>query len=125
MPLAHFSRDGRARLGKVFGDRVVDLTVAAPELPATIKAFLEAGETAVEAFHAVEDSPVAFALGDIELLPPVPNPEKYLAIGMNYREHVAEAKEAGVDTPPYQLWFNKQVSCIVGPYDNVIKPDVS
>lgn len=125
MPLVRFSYDGRARLGKLFSDHVVDLTNAAPNLPTTVIDFLAAGESAREAFDAVGDGKVAIPLADLRLLPPVPRPEKYLGIGMNYRDHAAEAARAGVATPPFQVWFNKQVSCIVGPFDDVIKPRVS
>jgi 2-keto-4-pentenoate hydratase/2-oxohepta-3-ene-1,7-dioic acid hydratase in catechol pathway len=44
---------------------------------------------------------------------------------MNYREHAKEAEALGIPTPPSQLWFNKQVSCITGPFDPVIYPAVS
>lgn len=125
MPLVRFSYDGRARLGKLFSDHVVDLTNAAPNLPTTVIDFLAAGESAREAFDAVGDGKVAIPLADLRLLPPVPRPEKYLGIGMNYRDHATEAARAGVATPPFQVWFNKQVSCIVGPFDDVIKPRVS
>jgi 2-keto-4-pentenoate hydratase/2-oxohepta-3-ene-1,7-dioic acid hydratase in catechol pathway len=126
MPLVHFSLGGRARLGKLFGNRIVDLSVAAPELPAAASDFLAAGKQALDLFHAVDDvSNAIIDLADVRLLPPVPQPEKYLGIGMNYRDHAAEAIRAGVETPPYQLWFNKQVSCITGPFDDVVKPNVS
>lgn len=126
MPLVNFLHDGRARLGKLFGDHVVDLSVVAPRLPANASDFLAAGEEALGLFHAVDDVRSASVdLTNVRLLPPVPRPEKYLGIGMNYRDHAAEAIKAGVETPPYQLWFNKQVSCIAGPFDDVVKPSVS
>ena len=126
MPLARFSHDGRTRLGKVFGDHLVDLAVAAPDLPADIVAFLEQGEAALDAFRAVADDPAAsLPLDQVHLLAPVPNPEKFLAIGMNYREHAAEAERGGVATSSYQVWFNKQSSCIAGPFDDVEMPRVS
>ena len=126
MPLVYFSQGGSNRLGKLFDDHIVDLSVAAPELPDTITGFLKAGQSALDAFHSVEDqSDGQLALTEIELLPPVPNPEKYLGIGMNYADHAAEAKKGGVETTSYQMWFNKQVSCITGPFNDVVKPDVS
>lgn len=126
MPLASFSHDGRTRLGKVFGDELIDLSVAAPQLPKTVRAFLEAGQPALEALRAVpNDGEGRLRLADVHLLAPVPNPEKFLGIGMNYREHAAEAARGGMETPPHQLWFNKQVSCITGPFDNVDLPRVS
>lgn len=101
MPLVNFVQDGRARLGKLFGDRIVDLSIAAPDLPAAIIEFLEAGDAAVAAFKAVDDDRLAsLPLKDVRLLPPVPRPGKFLGIGMNYRDHAAEASKAGLETPP-------------------------
>ena len=50
------------------------------------------------------------------MLAPLERPEKFLAIGMNYRKHIEEAKRLGVAAPTNQFWFNKQTSCIVGPF---------
>lgn len=126
MPLVHFAHAGHCRLGKLFGDHVVDLSVVAPHLPDTVIGFLEAGQPALDVFRAVPDGGEGvLPLDAIRLLAPVPRPEKYLGIGMNYADHAAEARKGGVETTAYQLWFNKQVSCITGPFDDVVKPAVS
>lgn len=126
MPLASFSHEGRTQLGKVFGDHLVSLAAAAPNLPGDVIGFLQAGSAAVTAFTAVEDRADArIPLAEVRLLPPIPAPEKFLGIGMNYRAHAAEAAKGGMDVPPDQVWFNKQVSCIGGPYDDVVMPKVS
>lgn len=126
MPLAVFTQGNEPRLGKVFGDALIDLSVAAPDLPTTIVGFLEGGNKARAVYDRVtEGSGSLIALSDVTLLPPVPQPEKFLAIGMNYADHGEEAKKLGVEVPPYQLWFNKQVSCINGPFDDVVLPKVS
>jgi 2-keto-4-pentenoate hydratase/2-oxohepta-3-ene-1,7-dioic acid hydratase in catechol pathway len=65
-----------------------------------------------------------FALNAVKLEAPVNDPQKYLAIGLNYKAHAEEAKAAGVPIPTSQLWFNKQVSCITGPYDPIEYPGV-
>ena len=44
---------------------------------------------------------------------------------MNYHDHAEEARKAGMTVPAHQLWFNKQVTCINGPYDPIYKPRVS
>ena len=126
MPLAVFSRDGGPpRLGKVFGDSLVDLSSVAA-LPGTVVEFLEAGAPALEAFKAVEeDGPGRLPLSGVRLHAPVPRPEKFLAIGMNYKEHAEEARQLGVDVPQWQVWFNKQVSCVNGPFEDVVLPAVT
>jgi 2-keto-4-pentenoate hydratase/2-oxohepta-3-ene-1,7-dioic acid hydratase in catechol pathway len=127
MPLARFSTaSSPPRLGKVFDDVLIDLSVATPDLPSNMRDFLAAGESALDAFRSVgPDAPGRVARSDARLHAPLPDPQKFLAIGMNYREHVKEAREGGFAVPEKQLWFNKQVSCIVGPYDDVELPRVS
>jgi len=51
-------------------------------------------------------------LADVRLEAPVRHPPKYLAIGLNYADHV---KEAGMEAPKNPLFFNKQATCVVGP----------
>ena len=53
---------------------------------------------------------------------PVLHPPKFLAIGLNYADHV---KESGLDTPPFPVFFNKQSTCVVGPTDPFHLPRVS
>ena len=46
-------------------------------------------------------------------------------MGLNFQEHIEEVRKRGVEVSDYQLWFNKQVSCINGPFDNIEIPKVS
>ncbi|RDD69821.1 fumarylacetoacetate hydrolase family protein [Paracoccus versutus] len=126
MPLAAYSTTGEIRLGKVFGDHLVDIASIDPDFPRTIKAFLETGEAARTAFERIsEGDGTPIPLRDVTLHAPIPDPEKFLAIGLNYADHGAEANKLGMATPEYQIWFNKQVSCITGPFNNVVAPRVS
>jgi 2-keto-4-pentenoate hydratase/2-oxohepta-3-ene-1,7-dioic acid hydratase in catechol pathway len=63
-----------------------------------------------------------FPLGEVTIEAPIADPGKYLAIGMNYQSHVDEAAAAGVTAPKTQIWFNKQVTCINGPFADVEVP---
>jgi 2-keto-4-pentenoate hydratase/2-oxohepta-3-ene-1,7-dioic acid hydratase in catechol pathway len=62
-----------------------------------------------------------YDLEDIRLLAPV-QPRKFLAIGLNYADHIAEL---GMQAPQFPIFFNKQVTCVVGPHDDVHMPRVS
>jgi 2-keto-4-pentenoate hydratase/2-oxohepta-3-ene-1,7-dioic acid hydratase in catechol pathway len=64
------------------------------------------------------------ALADVRLLAPVPRPPKFLAIGLNYADHVAESATI-LDKPEHQLWFNKQSTCVIGPGDAIHVPRAS
>lgn len=129
MKLARYSsdtRDSRITIGAVQGDRVYDIVQLVPEAPRSIRELLAAGaplRTRID--EALRTATGGVPLAAVRLLAPVPDAQKYLAIGMNYHDHAEEAARAGVPVPKNQLWFNKQVSCITGPYDPIYKPRVS
>ncbi len=124
MKLVTYRHDGIVSIGKVEGGDVIDFPRNDASLPGTMLELLQAGPAAMAKARAVR-GPHTAPLAQVELLAPLPNPSKYLAIGMNYRKHVAEAATLGVQTPPAQVWFNKQVSCINGPSGDVHLPRVS
>ena len=57
--------------------------------------------------------------GNPRLGPCVARPSNFIAIGLNYADHAAEA---GLSVPPEPVIFNKASSCICGPNDNTIIP---
>lgn len=126
MKLARFSIDGTTSIGVVQGDRVIELSLILPGAPATIREVLAAGPALLQQIAAAMPKSVAgHALSDVHLEAPIPDAQKYMAIGMNYHDHAEEAARAGIAVPKNQLWFNKQVSCITGPFDPIYKPRVS
>lgn len=120
MKLARFTVDGRTCLGKVVGDQVIDISAAVPDVGGSMRLLLDQLDALRGAIEAV-DAP-SFALAQVTLEAPIADPQKYLAIGMNYQDHADEAAAAGKPVPTSQLWFNKQVSCINGPFSDVEVP---
>lgn len=120
MKLTRFTVEGRTRLGKVVDDRIIDISTAAPDAGHSMRLLLEQLESLRPAIEAL-DAP-SFALVDVVLEAPIADPRKYLAIGMNYQSHVDEAEAAGKTAPKTQIWFNKQVTCINGPFSDVDVP---
>ena len=126
MKLVTFTHDGRTRIGVAVDDAVIDLSKAAPDLPDEMCAFLDAGEDAMDKARDAENNrDAAIGMADIKLETPVPNARKYLAIGLNYEAHAAEAAKVGLSKPEHQIWFNKQVTCLNGPYDDIHLPFAS
>lgn len=126
MKLVTFRCRGHHSIGKVVGNQVIDLPASDPALPHTMLELLQAGPAALERANAVDASrAIAYPLADVQLDAPVPNPSKFLAIGMNYSKHVEEAKAAGIQVPDSQVWFNKQVSCVHPPFEPVHMPRAS
>ena len=69
---------------------------------------------------------------NLESLPEVPSsvrigsciakPGKFLAVGLNYSDHVAETN---AQIPREPIIFNKAANCMIGPNDNIILPKLS
>lgn len=119
MKIVRFDAENGPRVGVVEGDSVIDLV--ATRCPyADVQAIIEGGNAALSVIvdHIANVEP-QHKLDSVVLLPPLQRPGKYLAIGMNYRKHVAESEKLGVAAPKQQVWFNEQISCISGPYDDI------
>ena len=122
MKLATFTHAGATRVGMVDGDNIVDLAEAAPDLPREMVAFLAAGSAALEAAARAVKSAARLPLTTVRLEAPVRRPPKFLAVGLNYADHV---KESGQENPVFPTIFNKQSTCVVGPRDAIHLPSVS
>ena len=124
MRLVSFSTSGGpVRPGLVVGDEVVDLSDPATGLPATMRELLALGPGALDRVRAAPTGGAArHARSESRVHAPVPDPPAILAIGMNYRAHVAEM---GREAPEWQYWFNKQRTAIAGPGDPIVLPTVS
>ncbi len=122
MKLATFSHDGATRIGLVDADEVVDLAAAAPDLPREMVAFLEAGPEALSRAHAALADGPRLPRADVRLEAPIARPPKFLAVGLNYADHVAES---GMEAPKHPTVFNKQSTCVVGPDAPVHVPRAS
>jgi 2-keto-4-pentenoate hydratase/2-oxohepta-3-ene-1,7-dioic acid hydratase in catechol pathway len=114
---------GPPRPGLVLGEEVVDLGDPATGLPSTMRELLALGPAALEqARSSTTGGAARHALAGVRRHAPVPDPPAILAIGMNYRAHVAEM---GREAPEWQYWFNKQRTAIAGPGDDIVLPAVS
>ncbi len=122
MKLVTFAHEGSTRLGAVVENEVVDGS-AAPELPRDMLGFLGAGRSALDGLaRLIESGRGRIPLRAVHLGPPVPRPPKFLAIGLNYADHIAET---GRERPEFPAFFNKQPTCVNGPYDPIHRPRVS
>ena len=119
MKLARFDAGNGPRLGLVADDGIIDLEDAGLSYRSMLE-IIAGGSEALDAIaEASAGAKPGHLLDDVTLLAPIPRPGKYLAIGMNYAKHVDEAERLGVDRPKHQVWFNKQVTCISGPHDDI------
>ena len=63
--------------------------------------------------------PADQTVDDSRLGPPVPRPAQIFAIGVNYRDHAAEA---GIDLPERPMVFTKFPAAVTGPYADIELP---
>jgi 2-keto-4-pentenoate hydratase/2-oxohepta-3-ene-1,7-dioic acid hydratase in catechol pathway len=118
MRLCRFDAGDGASLGVVEDDTVRDLGAVDPALPTEPAAAPGVG---IERLEALARQAPEHALADVRLLAPA-RPRKFLAIGLNYADHIAES---GLEAPEFPVFFNKQVTCVVGPGGDVHLPRVS
>jgi acylpyruvate hydrolase len=64
----------------------------------------------------------SFAVADVELLAPIPHPGTIFAIGLNYRDHIAEMGHG--DVPEWPTVFVKVNSSVTSPGGPVVCPEV-
>jgi 2-keto-4-pentenoate hydratase/2-oxohepta-3-ene-1,7-dioic acid hydratase in catechol pathway len=140
MKLVTYSDGTSTGGGVVVDDHVVPLRVL-DGAPNDVTALLAAGSgVAADVARKAVNARQRMPLPELVLHAPIPRPSKYLAIGFNYTSHLAEIQEAA-HKPQYAermgrfahlrqafpdqklpTFFNKQVSCITGPYDPILAP---
>jgi 2-keto-4-pentenoate hydratase/2-oxohepta-3-ene-1,7-dioic acid hydratase in catechol pathway len=113
------SERGR-RAGIVAGERVFDAWDALGGGGSSVRELLAASR--LDQVATGLNSLAAAPLEDIELLPPVPDPDKIICMGLNYRAHAAEA---GIEPPQSPTFFAKFRNALAPPGATVPLPSAS
>ena len=95
--------------------------------------FIKLGSTGLDiANDVIENQKNAHAIDDVILKAPIDKPNKILAVGLNYKKHIDEAKELkDHHSNDVQLQdqfpniFNKQNSSVNDPFGDVHRPNAS
>ena len=119
MRVASYRSDRGVRAGLLRDDSVVDVWDALGGDGSSVRDLL-AAERLSEAAEISGGEPLALA--EVELDPPVPNPEKIICIGLNYRAHAAEA---GIEPPDAPTFFAKFRNALAAPGATVPLPAAS
>jgi 2-keto-4-pentenoate hydratase/2-oxohepta-3-ene-1,7-dioic acid hydratase in catechol pathway len=105
------------------GGEYVDVNAADPQMPATVRSLLNLGlDGQKKAWKSLARGPVRHDPSRVRLLAPVPDPQKIICIGLNYRDHAAES---GVPAPEEPILFSKYPSALIGHGEMIILPYVS
>lgn len=99
------------RAGRVEGSEIILLEHR------DVRAVLESDPS----LEAVADADgQSIRLADASLAPVVPNPDKIICVGVNYRDHV---EEMGRSVPEAPTYFAKYSRALTGPHDDIELPD--
>ena len=119
MKLASYKVRGRESFGAVVGDGVVDLKLRLGAGYAGVRDLLTAGALG-EAIAATRGARADFPLSEVELMAPVPNPEKILCIGINYANRNADYGDQ--DVPQYPSMFYRAPGSLVAHGQPIVLP---
>jgi len=134
MRLVTYESDRKWRAGIVVGDKVVDSSSAAKaagmaeadrisnraiiQWTVEKQSQFEAAARSLANSSSVDAFPIESAL----LGPPIPDPDKIICLGLNYRSH---AEEAGLSIPKVPILFGKYRNTLNGPTSPIILPGMS
>jgi len=143
MKLVSYVTARERRAGVLVGAVIVDLERASSEvsfqarrtkpLPSNLKQLLGEGDRALEECSRIEahfaEMPTEkypphcrIPLRQAKLAPPVPDPQKIICVGMNYRDHCEEQNKPLPEKP---VIFAKFPTALIGHGDSIIKPSLS
>jgi 2-keto-4-pentenoate hydratase/2-oxohepta-3-ene-1,7-dioic acid hydratase in catechol pathway len=119
--LASYIADGQAAFGVVTQDAVITMSTKFDGRYPTLRAALAQGglDDIRQAAHGAKPD---HRLADVRFLPVIPDPEKIICAGINYRAHAAET---GRDLPKQPSMFARFADTLVGHEGEMIRPKVS
>jgi 2-keto-4-pentenoate hydratase/2-oxohepta-3-ene-1,7-dioic acid hydratase in catechol pathway len=122
MRLASFQDDDGPIAAILVGESLVP--AAALDAPArTVRGLLEAldadGLRELGLRAQSVDSALGVPLAQTTLLAPIPDPQKIICIGLNYRDH---AEESGQEIPTAPMWFAKFANSPIGSGQEIVLP---
>jgi 2-keto-4-pentenoate hydratase/2-oxohepta-3-ene-1,7-dioic acid hydratase in catechol pathway len=121
--LATYTFDGEIEYGAVTDGGIVDLSARFGEQYSTLREVIAAGalnRLAEDAAGRAADHP----LDAVIWLPPIPQPEKIICIGVNYPDRNAEYRD-GQDAPKYPSMFMRTARSFVGHNAPLVRPRAS
>ncbi len=121
MKLASYIADGKECYGVVTGDGVITMNERFGGHAASLKEAI-AGGLLPQIKEAASNGQADRKLSAIKFLPVIPNPEKILCVGINYKSHAAEH---GTEAPKLPNIFTKFVNTLVAHEGEMLRPKVS
>jgi len=124
MRFVSFRKDGENKLGVRTDAGLVDLSKVDKKFPTDLKELIAQGKGAMQRAGraANKAKPSAIVNGRVSYLTPIQNPDKIFCIGLNYKDHAAEA---GLKIPTYPVVFTRFETSFVANGQALIRPKAS
>ncbi|MBL1242075.1 MAG: fumarylacetoacetate hydrolase family protein [OCS116 cluster bacterium] len=90
--------------------------------PGNLLSLIETGGSALNDAYETLKNAAEVSISNVDLLPPVSNPEKVICVGLNYVDH---SKESGFETPDYPTLFGRFNSSLIGHGAPILRPEES
>lgn len=117
--LVSFKRRDSASYGVIVDRGIIDCGARLKEFP-DLRSVLQAG--AINLLRGLAQLDPDVATEEVEWLAPIPNPEKIICVGINYKAHI---REMGRDNPDYPWLFVRFPNSIVGHEAELVRPTAS
>jgi 2-keto-4-pentenoate hydratase/2-oxohepta-3-ene-1,7-dioic acid hydratase in catechol pathway len=118
-----YRHNGIDNLGVMVDEKkFLSLASVTPELPVTMMGLLNVDDwqAKVEAF--VHGKSGDFSIKDVQLLPLISDTPVIWCVGVNYKEHQEETGRGAQEEP---MFFIRTNHGLIGPYDPIIRPNIS
>ncbi|HSB02189.1 MAG TPA: fumarylacetoacetate hydrolase family protein [Anaerolineales bacterium] len=137
MRLVMYELNGKWRAGVAIEEKVVDSETAAKAIGMSADSDWTSNRSIIQLIPEEQlqleerartlaashpSSSTVFLAKDIRLGPPVPDPDKIICLGLNYRSH---AEEAGFSIPKVPILFAKYRNALNGPTSPIVLPSMS
>lgn len=122
MKLVTYQSAAGPRAAAMRGEEYVDLNQADSSLSCCLATILAEGEAGLQRAAAAATRGEALSADKVQLLAPIPQPQKVICVGLNYIDH---ARESGVEPPPEPVLFNKFPTAVADPDEAIILPSLS
>lgn len=115
MKLVRYGKPGKEKPGLIDAQgKLRDLSAVIPDVGPD-----QLGDAALAKLARINPEKLPLVRGKPRMGSPVAGVSKFIAIGLNYADHAAEA---GMPIPAEPVVFTKAISCIQGPDDPVMLP---
>ena len=134
MKLVTFHTHSELGIGFLLDNQVIDIQACARiagweslDIPQSIRTLLEMPSEKILELNSIaatmrdqlDSESAIYAIDDLRLAPPIPDPQKIIGIGLNYHDH---ADEIGISPPKEPIFFAKYANSLIGEQDDIVPP---